>query len=146
MSTDATSEGRLSPFEQLRLARDIIQTEADALNQLSRRLDTEFCRAVDLLHACRGSVITSGMGKAGLIAQKIAATLASTGTRSHWLHPSEAIHGDLGRIGHDDVVMMLSQSGETEEVLRLLPSLSEHGVPIIAITGRLASSLVPAAA
>lgn len=145
MSMDATSARRLSPSEQLRLARDIIQTEADALGQLSTRLDTEFCRAVDLLHGCRGSVITSGMGKAGLIAQKIAATLASTGTRSHWLHPSEAIHGDLGRIGHDDVVMMLSQSGETEEVLRLLAPLAEHGVPIIAITGRLSSTLSHAA-
>jgi arabinose-5-phosphate isomerase len=145
MSMDATTAGRLSSFEQLRLARDIIQTEADALGQLSTRLDTEFCRAVDLLHACQGSVITSGMGKAGLIAQKIAATLASTGTRSHWLHPSEAIHGDLGRIGHDDVVLMLSQSGETEEVLRLLAPLAKHDVPIIAITGRLASTLAHAA-
>ena len=89
-----------------------------------RRLDQSFCRAVDLIYRCAGSVIVSGMGKAGLVGQKIAATLASTGSRSHFLHPAEAIHGDLGRIHRDDVLVMLSQSGETEEVVRLLPSIA----------------------
>src|SRR5690606_18341692 len=109
------------------------------------RLDERFCRAVDALLGCRGSVIASGMGKAGLIAQKIAATLSSTGTRSHWLHPAEAVHGDLGRIRSDDVMLMFSQSGETEEVVRLLPSLAEFGVTMIAVTGRATSTLGRAA-
>jgi len=135
----------LSPLEQLRLGRQIIQQEGQMLVQLARRLDAQFCRAVDLLFQCRGSVIVTGMGKAGLIGQKIMATLASTGTRSHCLHPAEAVHGDLGRIHQDDLVLILSQSGETEEVVRLLPSLSELGVPIVAITGRADSALGRAA-
>ena len=98
-----------------------------------------------LLYQCRGSVIVSGMGKAGLVGQKIMATLASTGTPSHFLHPAEAVHGDLGRVRRDDVMLMLSQSGETEEIVRLLPSLAEFGVPMVAITGRAASTLGRAA-
>jgi len=136
----------LSGEAQLRYARQIIELEGRALENLSRRLDGEFCRAVRILFTCRGSVITSGMGKAGLIAQKIAATLASTGTRSHWLHPAEAVHGDLGRIRSDDVLLAFSQSGETEEVVRLLPSLADFAVPIIAITARKSSTLGRAAA
>ncbi len=130
---------------QLRYAREIIELEGRALAHLAERLDHEFCHAVETLFACRGSVITSGMGKAGLIAQKIAATLASTGTRSHWLHPAEAVHGDLGRIRADDVVVLFSQSGETEEVVRLLPSLTEFGVTMIAVTSRRSSTLGRAA-
>lgn len=135
----------LSPFEQLRQGRQIIQQESQTLAQLAKRLDSRFCRAVELLYQCRGSVIVSGMGKAGLVGQKIMATLASTGTRSHCLHPAEAVHGDLGRIHHDDVMLILSQSGETEEVVRLLPSLAEFNVPIIAITSRSESTLGRAA-
>lgn len=135
----ASSSASLSPFEQLRLARDILQTEGHALLRLADRLGTDFCRAVEVLFACRGSVIVSGVGKAGLVGQKIAATLASTGTRSHFFHPGEALHGDLGRVHHDDVVLMLSFSGETEEIVRLLPSLSS--VSIVAVTGRPASAL-----
>ncbi|HEX3725620.1 MAG TPA: KpsF/GutQ family sugar-phosphate isomerase [Pirellulales bacterium] len=127
---------RFTPIEQLRTARAIVVAEGHALVALAQRLDGEFCRAVEMLFRCRGNVITSGMGKAGLIAQKVAATLASTGTRSHWLHPGEARHGDLGRIGRDDVLLILSQSGETEEILRLLPSLVEFGTPVVAIVGR----------
>ena len=141
----AASLDILSPFEQLRYARQVILTESRMLTQVANRLDGEFCRAVDLLHQCRGNVIVSGMGKAGLIGQKIMATLASTGTPSHYLHPAEAVHGDLGRIQHDDVMLILSQSGETEEVVRLLPSLAEFGVPIVAITARADSSLGRAA-
>jgi arabinose-5-phosphate isomerase len=94
-----------------------------------------------MLEACAGSVIVSGIGKAGLVGQKIAATFASTGTRSHFLHPAEAIHGDLGKIGADDLLLLLSHSGETDEMLRLLPSLHELGVPMLVITGRPKSSL-----
>ena len=136
---------RLSPFEQLRYARQILQIESQAVAKLSGRLDSEFCRAVDLVYHCQGSVIVSGMGKAGLVGQKIMATLASTGTRSHCLHPAEAVHGDLGRIHGDDVALILSQSGETDEILRLLGPLAEMAVPIIAITGRAQSSLGQAA-
>jgi arabinose-5-phosphate isomerase len=140
MEALATREG-FSPFEQLRYARDIVQIEARAVQQIAARLDQEFCRATELLFEVNGSVIVTGMGKAGIIGQKLAATLASTGTRSHFMHPAEAIHGDLGRIHHQDVVVILSQSGETEEIVRLLPSLRSFGVPIIAVTARSTSSL-----
>ena len=135
----------LTPLEQLRQARAIVAAEGNALALLAQRLDSQFCQATELIFGCSGSVITCGMGKAGLIAQKITATLASTGTRSHYLHPSEAVHGDLGRVGPDDVVLILSQSGETEEVVRVLPSLASLQVPLIAIVGRRASSLGRAA-
>jgi arabinose-5-phosphate isomerase len=135
----------LAPLEQLRQARAIIASESEALARLATRLDGQFCQAVALMFDCSGSVLTCGMGKAGLIAQKITATLASTGTRSHHLHPGEAVHGDLGRVGPDDVVLVLSQSGETEEVVRLLPSLAGFGVPVIAIVGRRSSTLGQAA-
>jgi arabinose-5-phosphate isomerase len=134
-----------SAFAQLRAAREILTVEAETLHGLAERLDTDFCRAVELIHHCRGSLIVTGMGKAGLIGQKIAATLASTGTRSHFLHPAEAIHGDLGRICHDDVLLILSQSGETEEITRLLPSLADLGVAIVAVTGRRTNRLGQAA-
>jgi len=144
MEAAAKSVG-LSPFEQLRFGREILRLESRALAEMAKRLDQEFCRAVDHLYHCRGSVIVSGMGKAGLVGQKIMATLASTGTRAHCLHPAEAVHGDLGRIHRDDVLLMLSQSGETEEVVRLLPPLAELGVPILAITARSDSTLGRAA-
>lgn len=131
----------LSPFEQLRLGREIVRTEGRTLLTLADRLGDEFCEAVALLASSRGSVIVSGMGKAGLIGQKLAATFASTGTRSHYLHPGEAIHGDLGRVHADDVVLMLSFSGKTEEVVRILSPLRELGATIIALTGDPSSPL-----
>ncbi len=146
MSMEAAARSAaLSPFEQLRHARQIIQSEAQTLLAVAGRLDRGFSAAVELILGCRGSVIVSGMGKAGLVGGKIMATLASTGTASHCLHPAEAVHGDLGRVGHDDLMLILSQSGETEEVVRLLPSLREWGVPIIAITARADSTLGRAA-
>ncbi len=135
----------LTPLEQIRYAREIISLEGQALASVARRIDGEFPRAVELLFGCTGSVITSGMGKAGLIAQKIAATLSSTGTRSNFLHPGEAVHGDLGRIHRDDVLLMFSQSGQTEEVVRILPSLADFGVEVIAICARRTSTLGKAA-
>ncbi len=145
MTSEARAYAPLSPFEQLRYARDIIQIEANSLAQLAGRLSPEFSEAVDLILGCRGSVIVSGIGKAGLIGQKLTATLASTGTRSHFLHPAEAIHGDLGRIHRDDCLLMLSQSGETEEIVRLLPILEKFGVPLIAVTAKRTSALGRAA-
>ncbi len=146
MSMEAVAKpASLSPFEQLRHARQIIQLESQSLGRLAGRLDNEFCRAVKLIFECRGSVIVSGMGKAGLIGRKIMATLASTGTSSHCLHPAEAVHGDLGRVHRDDVMLVLSQSGETEEIVRILPSLVKFGVSIIAVTARNDSTLGRAA-
>jgi arabinose-5-phosphate isomerase len=147
MSLDPGREpDMLSAFEQLRLARQIIQQESRTLLDVAQRLDSRFCQAVEYLCRCRGSVIVCGMGKAGLVGQKIMATLASTGTRSHCLHPAEAVHGDLGRVHHDDMVLILSQSGETEEIVRILPSLGELGVPILAMTATADSTLGQAAA
>lgn len=140
----ASSRTRVT-LEHLRYAREIVQIEGQSLLDLAGRLDQRFCLAVQYLLDCRGSVIVSGMGKAGLIGQKVAATLASTGTRSHYLHPGEAVHGDLGRIHRDDVVLLLSQSGETEEVVRLLPSLAELFMPVLAVTGSAQSTLGRAA-
>jgi arabinose-5-phosphate isomerase len=104
-------------------------------------LHRQFAAAVDIILGCRGSVILSGMGKAGLVAQKISATFASTGTRSHFLHPAEAIHGDLGRVCDGDVVLMFSHSGETEEVTRILPALEVQSGCVIGVTGRPSSTL-----
>jgi arabinose-5-phosphate isomerase len=143
LPASATDAG--TPEEQLRYAREIIQMESRALEAVGARLDDNFCQAVDLVYRCTGSVIVSGIGKAGLVGQKIAATLASTGSRSHFLHPAEAIHGDLGRIHRDDVLLMLSQSGQTEEVVRLLPSIAQLGAPLVAITGQPRSKLARAA-
>jgi arabinose-5-phosphate isomerase len=136
----------LSAKEQLRAAREIMRLEAVAMWKLSDRLGTSYCDAVRMIFACKGSVIVTGMGKAGIIGQKIAATLASTGTRAHYLHPAEAFHGDLGRIHSSDVVVMLTQSGETSEVTQLLPSLREFSVPLVAITASKKSSVGRAAA
>src|SRR5262245_34243009 len=109
----ASAPVSLTPDEQLRAAREILRLEAVGIYDRSNRLDQSICDVLALLQGCRGSVIVTGMGKAGLIGQKIAATMASTGTRAHFLHPAEAFHGDLGRIHPDDAVVMLTQSGET---------------------------------
>jgi len=121
-------------FERLREGREIIRTEAEALENLAKRLDGRFCAAVEMIATCSGSVIVTGMGKAGLIGQKIAATLSSTGTRAHFMHPAEAVHGDLGCLHDQDLVVALSNSGETEELLQIMPSIVRRGVDVIAVT------------
>ena len=131
--------------EGLEFAREVLRVEADALDRVRERLDSTIARAAERVFRCRGSVIVTGMGKAGLVGQKLAATLASTGTRAFPLHPAEAIHGDLGRLRADDVVIALSQSGETEEVLRLVPALRRLDAILVAITERSSSSLGQAA-
>jgi arabinose-5-phosphate isomerase len=141
----ADPSNNLTSQEQLRAAREILRLEAVALWKLSDRLNKTFCQTVRVLYACQGSAIITGMGKAGLIGQKIAATLASTGTRAHFLHPAEAFHGDLGRIHPHDIVIMLTQSGETAEVVQLLPSLREFGVPLVAVTASKESTVGRAA-
>jgi arabinose-5-phosphate isomerase len=146
MSLPALRREYFSEFEQLRYAQDILRLESQALVKVLERLDGTFCEAVELLYNCQGSVLVTGMGKAGIIGQKLTATLASTGTRAHFLHPAEAIHGDLGRVHGDDVVLALSQSGETEELVRLLPSFRAAGTPVVAITASSKSALGRAAA
>src|SRR4051812_26518399 len=129
----------------LALARKVLETEAAAILALVERLDHKFDRAVELLRKCQGRVILTGMGKSGLICRKIAATLTSTGTPSFFLHPAEAMHGDLGVIQSDDVVIALSYSGETDELLRLLETIRRLGAKLIAITGGPSSTLAQAA-
>lgn len=128
----------------LALARSVLQTEAAAILALVDRLDARFERAVQLLRGCRGRVIVTGMGKSGIICRKIAATLASTGTPAHFLHPAEAIHGDLGVIQADDVVLAISNSGETEELVRLLDTIKRLGATLITISGSDSSTLAQA--
>jgi arabinose-5-phosphate isomerase len=127
------------------LARKVLETEAAAILALVPRLDHQFDRAIELLHGCKGRVILTGMGKSGIISRKIAATLTSTGTAAVFLHPAEAIHGDLGVIQGDDVVVALSYSGETDEILRLLETIRRLGARLIAITGAPRSTLAEAA-
>lgn len=133
-ATKPNQEEELDVEAQIRAGREVLRLEAIGLWKVSYYLNHSFTDAVATILESRGSVIVTGMGKAGLIGQKIAATLASTGTRSHYVHPAEAFHGDLGRLDADDVVLMLTQSGETAEVVQLLPSLRQMGVPIVALT------------
>ena len=129
----------------LALARKVLQTEAEAILALVDRLDERFEDAVRILLDCRGRVIVTGMGKSGIIARKIAATLSSTGTPAFFLHPAEAIHGDLGVLQSDDVILALSNSGETDELLRLLETIKRLGARMIAMTGDCTSTLAQAA-
>jgi arabinose-5-phosphate isomerase len=144
MITDA-SLALETEAEGLAFAREVLRIEAEALERVRDRLGVAVARAAGLMFRCPGSVIVTGMGKAGLVGQKLAATLASTGTRAFPLHPAEAVHGDLGRIRADDVVVALSQSGETEEVLRLVPALRRIGAGLVAVTERADSALGRAA-
>ncbi len=134
-----------SHFEQLREARQIIGHESEALSTLSRRLDSAFCAAVNVICEASGDVVVTGVGKAGLIGGKIAATMLSTGTRARFLHPVDAVHGDLGCLGEGDVLLALSNSGETEELCQLLPYAKRFSAPIIAVTGTETSTLGQAA-
>jgi arabinose-5-phosphate isomerase len=119
----------------------VLELEADAITRVARRLGSEFTRAATLIAGSTGRVIVSGVGKSGLVARKIAATLTSTGTAASFLHPVDSLHGDLGLVGRDDVAIVLSKSGETEELFGLVALLERKGVPILAITGGLQSSL-----
>lgn len=140
-----TSHASADTIEGRALARKVLETEAAAILSLVSRLDGTFDDAVTLLRKCKGRVILTGMGKSGIICRKIAATLTSTGTPAFFLHPAEAIHGDLGVIQSDDVVVALSYSGETDELLRLLETIRRLGARLIAITGGPKSTLAEAA-
>ncbi len=126
---------------RLERAREVLSLEAEAIQALSARLNGAFTEAVDLILACPGRIVVTGMGKSGHVARKIAATLASTGTTAFFMHPAEAAHGDLGMIALGDVVLALSNSGESDEVLALWPALKRKGIRIISMTGRENSSM-----
>ena len=136
---------RATDEELLTISREVLAAEARAIQGVSARLNGGFVQAVRLLLACEGQVVVTGMGKPGFIAQKISATLASTGTPSIYLHPAEAVHGDLGRVSRRDVVVALSNSGATEELLRMLPALRRIGAKVIAVTGDAGSKLAEGA-
>jgi arabinose-5-phosphate isomerase len=133
----AVLKGRSS----LDVGRRVLDIEARAVQALIQRLNGGFSDAVDLLYVCKGKVVISGMGKSGLIGQKIAATMASTGTPSFFLHPAEGLHGDLGMLARKDVLIAISNSGETQEILQLLPFMERMGIPVLSIVGRMSSTL-----
>ncbi|MDA0275850.1 MAG: KpsF/GutQ family sugar-phosphate isomerase [Proteobacteria bacterium] len=128
----------------LDLARKVLAIEADAVRALSTRLDERFLAAVSLILACRGRVIVSGIGKSGHIARKIASTLSSTGTAAYFVHPAEASHGDLGMIQREDVFIAISYSGESDELLRIVPLVKRQGAKLVVMSGRAQSSLARA--
>jgi arabinose-5-phosphate isomerase len=136
-----TPSGRGGSRDLLELAREVVRTEAAAVAALERRIGPEFLRAVDLLAACRGKVIVSGVGKSGLLAHKLAATLTSTGTPAVFLHPVDALHGDSGLFMPGDVALFISKSGGSEELLALLQYLERHGIPLVSIVATPDSAL-----
>ncbi len=127
--------------EMIEVAKRVLQIEAQALSDLAERIDGDFSRAVEMLLACKGRVVITGMGKSGLICQKIASTMASTGTPAFFLHPAEGIHGDLGMLMKGDVVIAVSNSGETDEIVRILPVIKRMGLPLVAMSGNPRSAL-----
>jgi arabinose-5-phosphate isomerase len=137
--------GKLDAQQVRALAREVLAIEAAAVGALAERIDDGFVRAVEVCLACRGRIVVLGMGKSGHVGSKLAATLASTGTPAFFVHPGEASHGDLGMITGDDVVLALSNSGETAELVTLLPLIKRLGVPLIALTGKPGSTLAKAA-
>ncbi|UCD37118.1 MAG: KpsF/GutQ family sugar-phosphate isomerase [Fidelibacterota bacterium] len=126
-------------------AKDVLRHEAEAVSALIDRIGPEFDQAVQLMFDCRGRVVVTGMGKSGQISRKIAATLTSTGTPSLYLHPSESLHGDIGMLSKDDLLLVVSNSGETEDILKMLPTVELLKVPVVAILGRVASTIGHAA-
>ena len=128
----------------LNTARRVLQIEAQAIQDVLARLDGRFEKAVDLLFACKGRVVVSGMGKSGLIGRKISATLSSTGTPSFFLHPAEALHGDLGMLARGDLLLGVSYGGETEEIIQLLEALKRLEIPLVTLTGKMTSTLAEA--
>lgn len=125
----------------LNYCKEVISSEARAVGSLVDVVDANFSKALELIYNCRGSVVITGVGKAGIVGQKISATMASVGTPSHFLHPVEAVHGDLGRVSSEDVVIGMSFSGNTDEILRLINLVKQQEIPLIAITGNAESQL-----
>ena len=123
-----------TPLQRLRLLRQVVRDEAAALDRLASQIGMDAVEAAQRIADCRGAVLVTGVGKAGLVGQKLVATLASTGNRAHFMHPSEAIHGDLGRLGPDDLVLAISNSGRSEEVVKIAPQLRRHSSGLVAMT------------
>lgn len=128
-------------MELINIAKETIKIEADAIYKLIERIDDNFLKAVELIYNCRGRVVVTGIGKSGIIAKKVAATFASTGTPALFMHPAEGVHGDLGMLVKGDVVIAISNSGETEEIVSILPVIKRLNVPLISIIGRSISTL-----
>lgn len=134
-------ESLIKQNELLDMAKDVFDIEGNAVLELKYRLNGNFTKAIEILYSCKGKIIVTGMGKSGLIGRKIAATLCSTGTPAVFLHPAESIHGDSGIITKSDVVIAISNSGETNELLNLLPLIKRFGVPVVGLTGAINSTL-----
>lgn len=131
--------------DSIDIAKKVLKTEAEAVSDLVGKLNSEFGRAIDVIYGSRGKVVVTGMGKSGLVGKKIAATLASTGTPAFFLHPAEASHGDLGMVTSDDVIIAITNSGETDELVQLIPFLKRFNVTLIALTGNQSSTVSKAA-
>jgi arabinose-5-phosphate isomerase len=131
--------------DPVKIAKRTLKIESEAIKALIARVNDEFRTAVELILKCKGKVVITGIGKSGLIGQKIASTLTGTGTPSFFLHPAEGIHGDLGILSKNDIIIAISNSGETEEILKILPSIKRLGIKLIAMTGRLKSNLAKSA-
>lgn len=134
-------ESLIMQNELITTALEVFDIEADAIKELKKRIDDNFTKAIEILYSCKGKIIVTGMGKSGLIGRKISATLCSTGTPAVFLHPAESTHGDSGIITKEDVVIAISNSGETGELLNLLPLIKRFGVPIVGLTGGINSTL-----
>lgn len=134
----------MNPLSSIEIAKKVLQTEADAVRSLIDKLDQTFEKAVEIILSSKGRVVVTGMGKSGLVGKKIAATLASTGTPSFFMHPAEASHGDLGMVTEDDVIIAISNSGETDEIIGIIPFLKRFNVGLISLTGNHGSTLAKA--
>ncbi|MCS7252851.1 MAG: KpsF/GutQ family sugar-phosphate isomerase [Armatimonadota bacterium] len=139
--SEIQGDGVNEPKDVIELVRDVMRTEAEAILEATKRVGDEFVKAINMILNCRGKVVVTGVGKSGAIARKIAATLCSTGTPSLFLHPAEGVHGDIGAVTSDDLLIAISYSGESDELRLLLPALKRIGVPIIAMTGNRLSLL-----
>ena len=143
--TIINKKNKISAEQIIEAGKEVLEIETEAIKNLIDRLDINFANAVELLYKCRGRVIITGMGKSGLIGKKLAATFSSTGTPSYFLHPAESTHGDSGILTRDDVIIAISNSGETAELLKLLPIIKRYDLKLIALTGKLKSTLSLAA-
>ena len=141
MNAAVSKSSQTEPGDAIAVARQVLEIEARAIQDLITRLDASFAHAVNLIMTCRGRVVVSGIGKSGHVARKIASTLASTGTPAFFVHPAEASHGDLGMVTRDDIFIGLSNSGESSELLAILPVLKRQGAKLIAMSGNAQSSL-----
>ncbi len=131
----------MSKSKNIEIGKNVIQIEADALLRVKEKIDNDFNKAVNLCYNTKGKIVVIGMGKSGIVGQKITATLASTGTQSQFIHPAEALHGDIGMVSNNDTIITISKSGETYEIIQLIPVLKKMGIPIISMVGKINSTI-----